>query len=67
MSIDAGAYFGVADVGKRIWELVEEPTTVADLCARLTQQYNVGADVCEAETLAFLDDLERRGIIHVLT
>jgi hypothetical protein len=67
MSIEAGAYFGVTDVGKRIWELVEQPTTVADLCARLVREYNVGAEECEAETLAFLDDLERQGIIHVLT
>lgn len=65
MSIDAGAYFGIADVGKRIWELIEQPTTVADLCAQLRREYDVTADVCEAETLVFLNDLDRQGIIHV--
>jgi hypothetical protein len=65
MSIEAGAYFGFADVGKRIWELIEQPTVIADLCTRLMSEYNVTAEVCEAETLGFLNDLERQGIIHV--
>jgi len=66
MSIDAGAYFGLAEVGKRIWELIERPTTVADLCARLTDEYDVPREICETETLSFLRELQGHGIINVV-
>jgi len=65
MSVEAGAYFGLEQVGARIWELVADSITVEQLCARLTEEYDVGSDVCEVEVLAFLGHLAEQHIIDV--
>ena len=65
MSVEAGAYYGLEQAGARIWELMADPITVEQMCARLTEEYDVTADVCEAEVLAFLHHLAEQHIIDV--
>jgi hypothetical protein len=64
MSVSAGRYYGVNAVGARIWELLETPVTVAQLCARLCEEFEVDAQTCEAQVLKFVNDLSDNGIIH---
>lgn len=66
MSVEAGAYFGLEQVGARVWELIASEITVEQICARLTAEYDVPLDVCEAEVLAFLAHLAERHIIDVV-
>ena len=65
-NIESGKYYGLASTGKRIWELLEQPRTVADLCTRLLAEFHVARAVCQQETLAFLNDLHREGLIQVV-
>jgi len=64
LSVDAGHYYGLDPIGRRIWEFLETPATVADICARLVAEYDVEPAQCEADVLAFLDDLLAQGLIH---
>jgi hypothetical protein len=57
MSIETGNYVTLSRVGTRIWELIEQPVTVADLCVRLTDEFDVAAAVCATEVDAFLQKL----------
>jgi hypothetical protein len=57
MSIETGNYLTLSRVGTRIWELIEQPTTVSALCARLTEEFDVTAEHCRAEVDQFLTDL----------
>ena len=61
MSVEKGRYVGFAEVGARIWELLETPQTVDDLCARLVEEFDVTPDVCRAEVETFLKELEEHG------
>ena len=63
MSADKGNYLGLSEVGTRIWELVEVPRTIDDLCTQLVTEFDVTRDVCRAEVETFLRDLERHGAI----
>jgi Coenzyme PQQ synthesis protein D (PqqD) len=65
MSIAEGKYFGLDTVGSRIWELVEPPKTVAALCARLVEEYDVTPDICQADVLHLLTDLAHQGVVQV--
>lgn len=64
MSVDRGACYGLDPIGSRIWELVETPITVADLVARLTEEYDVDAEVCRTDVCALLSSLESEGMIR---
>lgn len=64
MHIATGRYHGLSGAGLRIWQLLEQPQTVAAVVERLQQEYAVPREVCEAETLDFLAALETRRLIH---
>ena len=65
MSIEKGAYYGMEQTARRIWELVETPRTVADLCRQLAEEYDVEPEVCRRDVLAFLEELRSEGLIVV--
>jgi hypothetical protein len=58
------AYYGLNAVAVRIWELLERPRTVAELCTQLCEEFEVDAPTCEAEVLEFVNDLIDNGIVH---
>ena len=64
MSVEAGRYYGLNAVASRIWELLEPPKTVAQLCKILCEEFEVDAQTCEAELLEFAQDLVDNGIAH---
>ena len=63
MDIMTGKYYNLGEVGGRIWELLEEPMTVAALVQKLTAEYDVSAKQCRADMLPFLEKLLERGLL----
>jgi len=57
MSVEKGSYYGLDPVGARIWEILESPKQVSDVVADLLEAYEVEKEVCERETVAFLQSL----------
>jgi len=64
MSVAAGRYYGLNAVGSRIWELLENPKTIAQLCASICEEFEIDAQTCEVEVLKFVQDLMDNGVIH---
>ena len=64
MSIEAGRYYGVNAVGARIWELLETPHTIKQLCAQICEEFDVDTQTCEAAVLDFTRELISNGIVH---
>lgn len=65
-NIDSGHYFGIDRTGRRIWELLESPATVTEICAGISREYAVDAATCEQEVLAFVNELAQEGLIQVV-
>ena len=63
--IDAGKYYGLNDIATVIWQNLEAKITVEELCRRLCENYEVPAEQCSREVLAFLQELEKRRLISV--
>jgi hypothetical protein len=63
--IDAGKYYGLNNIAAAIWQNVETKISVEDLCKRLCENYEVTAEQCSTEVLAFLKELETRNLISV--
>ncbi len=62
-SIESGSYFTLRNVSARIWELLEQPRTMAELLDALHQEYAVPPDVCEQEVSGFLRQMSEKGLI----
>jgi hypothetical protein len=65
LDVAESSYYGLKDVGKAIWDLLEQPVTVSALCDRLGEQFEVDPETCRVETVAFLERLSERGLIEV--
>ena len=64
MDVTAGRYYGLNAVASRIWELLETPKTIAQLCAQICEEFEVDAQTCEAEVLKFVQDLINNRVVH---
>ncbi len=51
------------DVGARIWSLVDGARSVREIASVVSMEYKVEPVEAEADSLAFLEDLARRGAI----
>ncbi len=63
--VDAGKYYGLNSIATTIWQSLETPVTVEELCSKLCESFDVSKDQCSKETLAFLTELESRKLISV--
>lgn len=64
LSVSKGNYFQMDEVGGQIWKRLESPLSVGELCDRLQSEYEVNAEQCELETLAFLQSLSEAGLVE---
>ena len=65
LGADAGQYFGLNEVGARVWELVQQPIRVSAICSAVCAEYEVGADECERDVVALLTELRAKGLLDV--
>lgn len=63
LHINKGQCYGMNNVASRIWAMLAEPITVAEICAKLGDQYDVDADTCHREVSVLLEDFRREGLI----
>lgn len=66
LNLDSGIYYGLNEIGNRIWQLVQQPQTVATLQASILQEYTVKPEICEQDLLALLQDLQANGLIEII-
>lgn len=64
LSISADRYYGLNTVAARIWELLETPMTVDQICARLCEEFEIDAQDCQSAVLKFADTVVDNGVIH---
>jgi hypothetical protein len=65
MSIEQGNYYGIDEVGSRVWALIEQPTAVGAICDALEAEFDVERATCEADVLKFIEELAEQGLIRV--
>lgn len=65
LQLDDGIYYGLDPVGARIWELVQQQCTVAQLRDQVCAEYDVDAVACERDLLELLHALAEARLIDV--
>lgn len=65
MSIDAGAYYGLAGTARSIWEKLETPLTFSELVDRVVGEYEVSRETCAVDLKKFLAEMQREGLLRV--
>ena len=65
LHLGSGTYFGLDEVGARIWELIAEPRRVEDVRDRLSEEYEVEPERCAADLLRLLGELAEHDLIEI--
>jgi hypothetical protein len=65
LQVESGRYYGLNDVGARIWECLEKPVTPSEMVERLMQEFAVEAETCLHDVLHLLEDMRRVGLVEV--
>lgn len=63
MDIQKGKYFSLNPVATRIWDLLEKPLTLDELCALLMEEYEVEEEQCRREVAEVIEEMVRLGLI----
>jgi hypothetical protein len=65
LDFKAGVYYGLDDVGARVWQLVQEPKKVREIRNALLEEYEVEPVRCERDLIALLRNLAGEELIEI--
>jgi hypothetical protein len=65
LNMKSGVYYGLNEVGAHIWNLIQAPRKVTDICDILLESFDVSAEVCQGETISLLQGMLAHGLIEV--
>ena len=64
MDIDKGKYFALNPIATRIWDLLENPLSLDELCSLLMDEYEVNAVQCREEVETHLGEMRKLGLVE---
>ena len=65
LNFKTGVYYTLEDVAARIWNLIQEPRTIAAIRDTIVREYDVEPERCEKDVMRLLDEAARAGLIEV--
>jgi len=65
LDMESGTYFGLNEVGARVWSLIQEPRAVRDIQEVILREYEVEPERCGEDLDTLLRDMSTAGLIEV--
>jgi hypothetical protein len=65
LSSTTNQYYGLHEVGSRIWELIQQPRRVSSICSELCMDFDVDPVVCETDVRKLIQKLLDAGLVQV--
>ena len=65
LDLASGTYFGLDGTGTRIWQLLEQGTTLREVCEAMLADYDVAPQDIERDVLELARELSARGLIRI--
>ena len=62
---DSGTYYGLNEVGTFIWDLLQEPCSVDDICSEVFAEYDVTRERCRSDVEELLADLAANDLVRL--
>lgn len=65
LNLKSNIYYSLNGVGAFIWELIQEPKSIADIRSAVLASYDVDAERCKADVEALLKGLAENGLARL--
>ena len=66
LNIERGSYYGMADTARVIWNYLDQPRSIAQVCDSLLTHYAVDRQTCEQQVLDFVRELLNDDLVHIV-
>lgn len=60
-----GVYYGLNEVGARVWSLIQEQCSIGEIQSVIEDEYDVDAEQCGEDLQTLLRQLENKGLIVI--
>lgn len=64
LDMGAGKYYGFNEVGTFVWNSVQQPLTVAEICDKVTAEYDVEYERCRSDVDDLLVELADKDLVR---
>lgn len=64
-NISTDKYYGLNPVSTRIWQLLEQPKSLVEVCDVLVEQYDVDKQICQNDVLTFVRKMVDEQILEL--
>jgi hypothetical protein len=65
LNVETGAYFGLDEIGARMWDLLREHRTPRAAAERMEQEFHVEPDRLRADLLRLVRELVDKGLLEI--
>lgn len=65
LNLKTGVYFGLDKTGTRIWNLLQERTTLQEVLTTMLEDYDVAEERCRMDLLELVGKMEEQGLVTV--
>ena len=63
LHLESGVYYGLDRVATRIWQLLQQGRTIANVCEAMLEEYDVEQNVVQQDVARLVGELRERGIV----
>lgn len=65
LHLETGVYYGLNEVGARIWNLLQDPVTGSEIKSAILAEYDVPPHICERDICSLLGKLLSANLVQV--
>ena len=65
LNLKTGLYYGLNEVGAKIWDHIQAPKTFQELCEAITAEYEVAAEECSQDVQALLEEMIQAKLVEI--
>ena len=65
LDLNSESYFGLDEVGTRIWQLLQEKKNLQAVFDTLLDEYDVEAEQLESDINRLIDDMMKNGLLQI--
>lgn len=65
LNLKSGKYYGLDDVGARVWALIQQPRSVSEIRDILMSEFHVEPAVCELDLITLVRSLVNSGLVDI--
>jgi Coenzyme PQQ synthesis protein D (PqqD) len=65
LSLKNGKYYGLNEVGRSIWQIIQSPVTVSEIQTAILEEYEIDEISCREEVITFLKQMIKEELVEI--